>query len=129
MVGWALALVLLCACAPAAPTGDPEAGRQLYMQPTIDGAPGCITCHSPDPQAERIGPSHDGIVERARGTLESPAYTGSAKDVEGYLRESIVQPNAFVREGFPSGTMPSDYAELLSDQQVGNLIAFIRTLD
>ena len=129
LVGLGFALVVITACSPASPADDPEEGRRLYMQQTIDGAPGCITCHSPDPEVGRIGPSHDDIISRTRETLASPEYTGSAKDVEGYLRESILEPDAFIRAGYPSGTMPQDYDEILSDQQVADLIAYIKTLD
>jgi nitric oxide reductase subunit C len=129
LLALAVMYVVISACAPTSLSGDPEEGRKLYMQQTIDGAPGCITCHDPGPEEEKIGPSHDGIVTRSRETLASPEYTGSAGDAEGYLLESILEPDAFVRAGYPSGTMPQDYGEILSDQQIADLIAYIKTLE
>ncbi len=65
---------------------------------------------------------------RTAEIIKSSNYTGSAKTVEEYLHESIVNPNAFVVEGFPSGVMYQNYGQDLSKQQIDDLVAFLLTL-
>ncbi len=47
---------------------------------------------------------------------------------EAYLRESILDPNAKIVEGFSPNIMPDDFAERLSDSQLDLLIAYIKLL-
>jgi hypothetical protein len=44
-----------------------------------------------------------------------------------YLRESIVDPSAFRVDGEWSFAMPHQYPDLLSEDQINNLIAFLLT--
>lgn len=121
-------LALLAGCGGGGPTGDPERGRALFEQKTIGEAPGCSTCHSLEPGQVLVGPSLAGIATRAEQTVQSPAYTGQATDAAGYLRESILEPDAFVREGFQPGVMYQKFGEVLTDQDVEDLVAFLLTL-
>ncbi len=129
-----IASLLLAACGGgaagggAAQAGDPERGRALFQQPSLNGAPGCAACHSLEPGQVLVGPSLAGIAARAEQTVQSPAYTGQATDAAGYLRESILEPDASVREGFPSGVMFPRFADVLTDQEVDDLVAFLLTL-
>ncbi len=45
---------------------------------------------------------------------------------EEYLRESIVDPSAFVVEGY-SDAMPKSFRILLSEEDIDNLVAFLLT--
>jgi hypothetical protein len=45
---------------------------------------------------------------------------------EEYLRESIVDPAAYIVEGYPDG-MPKAYKILLSEEDIDNLVAFLLT--
>ena len=75
-------------------------------------------------------PSADqpGIGERAGERITEVDYTGAATSAEQYLFESIVQPNAFVVEGFAENVMPSTYNTALTDQDMADLIAYLLTL-
>lgn len=130
------ALSLLAACGgeeggeEEAPSevGDASAGEALYHSQTIGdtGAPGCITCHSVDPtddpfQPSPVGPSHYGVADRAGTYVEGMS-------AEEYLRQSIVDPNAHVVEGFQPNVMYQNYAEDLTDTQINNLVAYLLTL-
>ena len=42
-----------------------------------------------------------------------------------FTRESIVEPGAFVAEGFSDGVMPTGLGDQLSDQEVDALVGFI----
>lgn len=115
---------------PVSPDNDPRAlGEHLFRTAT----PVCTACHSLQPGVQLAGPSMAGVAERAAQTIASPDYTGTARDVEGYLHESIVSPSAHVVPGdmFSAGGvsfMPDTYAEALSDEQVDQLAAYLATL-
>ncbi len=109
-------------------SGDPARGEALFKQNTIGGAPGCITCHSLEPGQTLVGPSVAGIATRAEEIINSPDYKGKAKTVEEYLRESIVDPNAYVVKGFSPNLMYQNYGKDLSAQQIADLVAFLATL-
>ena len=57
-----------------------------------------------------------------------PEYTGSATSAAEYLRESILDPNAFVVPGFAPGVMYQAYSSTLTDGEVADLVAFLLTL-
>ncbi len=108
--------------------GDAARGEALFKQNTIGGAPGCITCHSLEPGKTLVGPSLAGVATRAADVIKSPDYKGKAKSVEEYLRESIVDPNAYVVKGFSPNLMYQNYGKDLSAQEIADLVAFMMTL-
>ncbi len=107
--------------AASAMVGDPEKGKELFNQSTLNGAPGCVTCHSLDPDVTIVGPSLAGVATRA-------AERVPGKSAEEYLRESILDPNAYVVEGFPEGVMPQNFGDVLSEEEINDLVAFLLTL-
>jgi nitric oxide reductase subunit C len=84
-------------------------------------APGCVSCHALDADVVLVGPSHAGI-----GTRAETAVAG--KSAEEYLRESILEPDAEITDGFTMGLMYANYGTDLSDQEVADLVAFLMTL-
>jgi len=123
-----LAGVLLAACGAR---GDPEAGERLYTSFTIGraDAPGCITCHSLEAGEIKVGPSHAGIARRAAEVIQQSNYTGSATTAEGYLRESILVPDAYVEAGFPPGVMYQAYSQTLTEGELADIVAFLISLE
>jgi mono/diheme cytochrome c family protein len=114
--------MILAACGgKPAPVGDLAAGEALFKQATIGAAPGCATCHSTEPGVVIVGPSLAGVASRAGERVEG-------ETAEQYLRNSILDPNAYVVEGFSPGTMYQNFADALSDQQVNDLVAYLLTL-
>ncbi len=104
-------------------------GESLFRS----AAPPCNTCHSVAPGVNLVGPTLAGLVARAQTALASPEYTGKAKDVEGYIRESILEPSAHVVPGAMYSAngvsfMPNNYEKALTPQQVEHLIAYLSTL-
>ncbi len=118
--------LLLTACG-GGQAGDPVRGEELYRSSTIgeSAAPGCITCHSLEADTVLVGPSHADVATRAEAIIGSDAYTGDATTAAEYLRESILTPDAYVAVGFSPGVMYANYAGVLTERQVEDLVAFM----
>jgi len=99
----------------------PERGEDLYNRY------GCIQCHS-----------IDGTMEVGGVAVEGPSFKGiwgethefsNASDTEvnrEYIRESILDPSAKIRRGYPDKM--TTYKGRLSDEQISEIIAFIKSL-
>lgn len=83
---------------------------------------GCVTCHSVD-GSRIVGPTWKGLAG-SQVKLEDGS-TDTADDE--YLHTAIVDPGAQVHQGFPAGVMQS-YKDKLSEEQVEDIVAFIKTL-
>jgi cytochrome c oxidase subunit II len=84
---------------------------------------GCVTCHSIDGK-KSIGPTWKGL---AGSTVDLTDGTKVPAD-DTYLHQSIVDPNAKITAGFAPNVMPSTYAKALSDDQINDILAYIKTL-
>ncbi len=94
-------------------------GKELFNQNPLGTNAGCITCHSLEPGVQLVGPSLAGMATTAAERVEGMS-------AEEYIRQSIVDPNAYTVEGFPEGLMPA-YSDL-SPEQIDALVAFLMTL-
>lgn len=100
--------------------GDPQIGGEIFVERHGE-APSCSYCHSVTDE-QGIGPSLKGIADRASTQVDG-------MDTVTYLRESILDPNAFVVGGGSRSRMYAHFDELLSDEDIDNLIAYLLTLD
>lgn len=132
------------ASAPQAPgaVAGPPGGRALTgnENPIALGervfrsvSPACNACHSTAPGANMAGPTLHGLATRAEQILGSADYKGKAKDVTGYIKESVLQPSAHVVPGAmysAGGTsfMPNTYGQSLTPEQVDQLVAYLSSL-
>jgi len=111
-------------------SSDPvELGRTVFNATP----PGCAACHSIAPNVNIVGPSLAGIASTAAARIRGADYHGQAKDAAGYIRESILAPNAHVLAGptYSAGgrsLMPSDYEQTLKPEQVDEIVAYLLTL-
>jgi len=127
LFGVMLLALILAGCGgdneEAASAGDPKRGQALYEQTIIgsSAAPGCGTCHSRDAGKVLVGPSHAGIA-----TIAETAVPGMS--AEEFLKESILNPDAHVTEGFTPGVMYQNYSKDLSEQEINDLVAYLLTL-
>ena len=78
---------------------------------------GCDGCHTFKPAGANgtVGPDLDKLAEEARR---------AGKPLEEFIRESIVNPTAYVEPGYPKGVMPSTYAGL-PKAQLDALVKFL----
>lgn len=102
-------------------TGNPAAGEEIFN--TSQGeAHACSFCHYVDSDKTRFAPSLQGIANRAGSRVEGL----SAVD---YLRQSIVEPDAYIADGKKPGRMYQHFAEILTEEQINNLVAYLLTLE
>jgi hypothetical protein len=112
--------------------GDAASGEFWFMDfPNQTTGQKCVTCHNPDEPVTGLGPYLYGIADSAGDRIEG--YTA----VE-YLLESIVEPRAFLAptQPNPSGEtvewnaelMPDDWALLLDEVALADLVAYLMTL-
>ena len=116
--------LLVSACTESADgrlPGDAEVGKNLFQRPASEVAPACSSCHATDPGRRLTGPSLAGVAERAAERV--PGMTA-----EDYLRQSILEPNAYVVEGFSRGVMYQKFGDVLSDEDIDDLVAYLLTL-
>ncbi len=103
--------------------GDPERGRQIWEDGGGALAGGCSFCHSLD-GSEKPGnqraPTWQGISGRAGDRV--PGLSA-----EEYLRESIVDPTAYIVDGHFADSMPKGFKILLSEEDIDGLVAFLLT--
>ncbi len=85
-----------------------------HVVPGVEGAQG------------QVGPSLAGIGERAATRVEGLL-------AEEYIRQSILDPNAFVVEECPTGpcpagVMPADFGQRMTEEQMEALVVFLASL-
>jgi cytochrome c oxidase subunit 2 len=97
----------------AAAQAPADLGKALFT------AKGCATCHA---GAGGLGPALAGVGGKTR------SFQGGATKVadDEYLRESILNPQAKVVEGYPP--VMSAFQGQLSEENLMNLIAYIKSL-
>jgi cytochrome c551/c552 len=90
------------------PSGSPEAGRAVFLEA------GCGNCHA-FPPAGSTGTVGPNLAEALAGSDAAA------------IRQSIVDPNAEVAEGYTAGVMPDTYENQLSPEQLNDLVAFLES--
>jgi len=84
---------------------------------------GCVGCHSSDGK-EGLGPTWKGLFGSTQKLSDGSTVTVD----EEYLTNSIVKPNVQIVAGYPANVMPSNYADLFSQDELSSIIAFIKSL-
>ena len=109
--------------------GDARRGADLF------GKLPCASCHDitrPWPGGD-VCPNLGNIATEAARIVRLPTYHGKAKSAAAYIRESIVEPNAYIVPGqsyrTPDGqsVMPKDFAETLNAKDLNDVVAFLLT--
>jgi cytochrome c551/c552 len=94
-----------------------ELGQALVRQM------GCLGCHTTTGERS-VGPTWHQLFDKTVPLADGTTVVAD----EAYLRESIVDPNAKIVEGFPPDIMPGNYDERLTDEEVGAIVEYIKTL-
>jgi hypothetical protein len=110
------------------PEGDPESG----FTPAIKYR--CYGCHA-DPDSSTFGPSFESygdipaISKRGDLRMADPAYTGKATNNYEYIIESILIPEAFVIVGEWEEPMPTYFSDIIDDQDLADIIAWMASIE
>jgi cytochrome c551/c552 len=78
---------------------------------------GCASCHTFKPAGATgtIGPDLDKLAQYARQ---------AGQPLDAFVRESIVNPDAYIQPGYPKGIMPKTFASL-PKSQIDALVAYL----
>ncbi len=101
---------------------DAENGRVLFETFQDAANYACSNCHLPDSEKTNLGPGLLNIKDRAATRVEGM----SAAE---YIYQSIVDSKAYTVEGFDPDLMPQNWAEIYSDLQIFDIVAFVMTLE
>ena len=117
---------------------DEDEDKPVFVTGTEDiqamintlGCPLCHTIPGVEGAMGMLGPElHEKINAPKR--IKDPNYKGKATNTKEYVRESILNPGAYVvfneAEGelFPDGLMPTDFSQQLSVHAIDKLVDFI----
>jgi len=95
-----------------------ELGEKTFTQYS------CNACHAIDGN-RLVGPPLNGLF----GTTRILADGSTVAVDDSYLKESIINPNAKVVEGFAPGLMPASLAASLTARQIDGLVEYIKSLE
>ena len=125
------AALLVSACAGSAAESNTSSGQngddavaegaELFSQGTLGGLAGCRSCHSTSTSSFGTGPALGGI-----GLIAGERVPGLT--AEAYLRESIVDPNAYLVDDYTRGLMPRGYVDTLTTEEIDNLVQYLLSL-
>lgn len=107
--------------ASAGISGDPEKGKEYFNTVRTEVNFACATCHHFDSETQLIGPGLLNIGTRAETRVAGESATE-------YIHNSIVNPGAYVVEGYPDGLMPRTYKDVWTEEQLNDIIAYLFTL-
>ncbi|HJU36762.1 MAG TPA: c-type cytochrome [Gaiellaceae bacterium] len=101
-------------------SGGGGGGGNAAAGQTVFASSGCATCHTFQPAnaTGTIGPDLD----------QAPAQDAKADHnmaLAAFIKESIVNPDAYIAKGYHPGLMPKTFGSSLSKTQLNDLVAFI----
>ncbi|MAS32942.1 MAG: hypothetical protein CL610_02970 [Anaerolineaceae bacterium] len=101
--------------------GDVANGQTLFTTFQAEANFACNTCHLADSESQLVGPGLLHISERAATRVDGQTAVA-------YIHNSIVNPHDYVVEGYPDNLMPGVYADIFSEEQINDLVAYLMTL-
>ena len=113
-------LMALVACSNSLPSPTPTL-LPLESQGQVVFKNYCSNCHGTSGETVIVGPSLAGIATRGGDRM-------AGKDAQAYIRDSILNPNAYTVEGFPEGIMPLNMKDALSPKDLDAVVAYLLTL-
>jgi cytochrome c oxidase subunit 2 len=92
--------------------GGTAAGKTVFTNN------GCNSCHTfkPAGATAKIGPDLDKLSQEAQR---------AGKPLQQFIRQSIVDPNAYIEPGYPKGVMPESFGTSIPKAQLDALVAYL----
>src|SRR3954469_7889052 len=107
----------------AAPPASTTTSTTTTTSPTAAGlsvfnANGCASCHtlSAANATGKIGPDLDNLVSYAKKANQP---------LEAFVRESIVDPNAYIQPGYQKNIMPATFGQSLTKSELDAVVGFL----
>lgn len=105
----------------------PSQEKFVRQNPTTNGqllyAMHCISCHTLDGK-KKIGPSFADLWTKERIVMRGGQSETVVAD-EHYIRESILQPQAAIVQGYENANRMVDIRKTLNDEQIDALVKFL----
>jgi cytochrome c oxidase subunit 2 len=101
--------------APAGGGGGGGGGENVAAGKQVFASNGCSACHtlSDAGASGTVGPDLDKVL---------------ANRDDAFIKQSIVDPGAFVEKGFPNGVMPTTYAKDIKPADLDALVKYLSTV-
>jgi cytochrome c oxidase subunit II len=98
--------------------GGGEAGGGAALALKVFNDNGCASCHTftPAKASGKIGPNLDQLPEQAKR---------AGKPLEEFIRESIVDPEAYIEPGFMKGVMPPNFGDTIKPNELDALVQYL----
>lgn len=106
---------------PPESIGNPTNGALIFGE-WHGEAPACSFCHVVEGTSSKTGPSLDGIASMAGKRV-------SGLDAVDYLRESILDPSAYIADGKDKSRMYKHFGDVFNDEEINDIIAYLITLE
>jgi len=102
--------------------GGPEQVKFEELKKKVATVAQCSACHNITGDPGGVGPTWKGLYGRSGKYQDGTSYVAD----DAYIRESILEPQKHIVEGYP-GAMPS-YAGQLSDADIEAIIGFLKEI-
>lgn len=96
-------------------SADVARGQQLTL------SSGCAGCHSLDANQIAVGPTWHDLAKAAAARV-------SGQNATQYLYTSIVQPNAYIVQGYQPNVMVQVYGQTFEEQDLAAIVKYLLTL-
>jgi mono/diheme cytochrome c family protein len=114
---------LLSSRKPPGAGGDVPASQDMTsVGESVFATYGCSSCHTLKAVGAKgtVGPDLDGVGQWAGEIVPG-------MDAESFLHQAILEPNAYIADGYEADIMPANFSSRLSPAQLSGLIAFLLT--
>ena len=119
-IPFAFGLLVLSACGGSNNSTLSPEDKAAIQQGELIFQANCSACHSTTIDTIIVGPPLIGIASRAGDTVQG-------LDAREYIRQSILEPGVYVREGFDD-LMPKNFSVILSTDDIDAVVSYLMTL-
>ena len=116
----AISLLVLSACTSQDSSNLSAEDKAAIKHGELIFQANCSACHSTAVDTIIVGPPLIGIASRAGETIQG-------LDAREYIKQSILEPNAYLREGFDD-LMPKNFGVILSADDIDSVVSYLMTL-
>lgn len=110
-----------CSLSPTISAPEPEIDLATFQKGERVFQANCSACHSTTSKDVLVGPSMIGLASRSGEIVDG-------LDARSYIEQSILEPGAFLNEGFQN-LMPATYATTLNEEDLNALIEYLLTFE